>query len=105
MQAMKPPIIPEKPVPVVSEDQLRRLLSSCVDRDFVCRRDAAIILLFCDTGMRLSGLANLSLSDIDDERDVVIATGKGRRPRACPMGTGPGSPSIGTCGFEAVMPG
>jgi site-specific recombinase XerD len=51
---MRPPIIPEQPVPVVSDDQVRSLLTACSGKDFRDRRDAAIIRLFLDTGMRLA---------------------------------------------------
>jgi hypothetical protein len=50
MARMKPPIIPEQPVPVVPEDGLRRLLAVCAGKDFEARRDTAIITLLLDTG-------------------------------------------------------
>ena len=54
--AIRPPQIPEQPVEVLTTDQIRALLKGCEGRDFVSRRDAAIIRLFADTGMRLSEL-------------------------------------------------
>lgn len=86
MAKMKPPAVPEVPVPVLGEDELRRLLATCSGRTFPDRRDAAILRLFIDTGMRLSELLNLKVSDIDFEADVAVVLGKGRRPRACPFG-------------------
>lgn len=50
------------------------------------RRDTAIVRLFLDTGMRLSEMAGLTLSDIDLDADVALVLGKGRRPRTCPFG-------------------
>jgi hypothetical protein len=47
---MKPPIIPEQPVPVVPEDGLRRLLTTCAGRSLEDRRDTALILLLVDVG-------------------------------------------------------
>jgi len=38
---MKPPLVPEQPVPVVPQDGLRRLLDACAGRDFDARRWAA----------------------------------------------------------------
>jgi integrase/recombinase XerC len=38
---MKPPIVPDQPVPVVPEDGLRRLLAACAGKDFEARRDTA----------------------------------------------------------------
>jgi site-specific recombinase XerD len=47
---MKPPHIPEEPPPIVTTEDLTRLLKSCDGKDFQSRRDAAIIRLLLDTG-------------------------------------------------------
>jgi len=86
MAGLKPPIVPEQPVPVLSEDDMRTLLRSCAGKGFKDRRDAAIIWLFYDTGMRLAELAGLTLADLDMEYDIATVIGKGRRRRACPFG-------------------
>ena len=83
---MRPPQIPEQPVEVLTTEQIRALLKLCEGRDFVSRRDAAIIRLFADTGMRLSELAGLTLDDLDLDSGTAAVLGKGRRPRACPFG-------------------
>jgi site-specific recombinase XerC len=87
MVGMKPPQLPDEPPPVLSDDQLRRLLRSCDGRDFTDRRDTAIIRLFIDTGVRVSEAAGIMLpDDLDLDDQVVIVLGKGRRPRAVPFG-------------------
>jgi integrase len=86
MERMKPPLVPDVPVPVVREDDLRRLLKACDGASFDDRRDAAIIRLFVDTGLRRGELAGLAVDDVDFEHDVVHVVGKGRRPRAVPFG-------------------
>jgi len=86
MARMHPPKVPEVPVPVLNDDELRRLLATCAGKDHVQRRDTAIISLFLDTGMRLAELANLTMADLDLDQDVAVVLGKGRRPRACPFG-------------------
>ncbi len=86
MARMKPPTVPEVPVPVVRPGDLAKLLKVCEGRTLEHRRDAAIIRLFIDTGMRLSEMAGLRVEDLDFEHDVAIVLGKGRRPRACPFG-------------------
>ena len=43
MVKMKPPHIPEEPPPLVSDADLARLLKACEGKDFLSRRDAAII--------------------------------------------------------------
>jgi len=86
MARMKPPTVPEVPVPVVHAGDLQRLLKTCEGRTLENRRDGAIIRLFADTGMRLAEIAGLDLGDIDFDFHVAVVTGKGSRPRACPFG-------------------
>ena len=74
------------PVPVLTEEQLRKLVQACEGKDWDDRRDMAVIRLFLDSGMRLSELANLKVGDVDLDARVAIVLGKGRRPRACPFG-------------------
>ena len=91
MARMKPPILPEQPVPVLSETDLRRLLEACEGSGFEARRDTAIIRSFVDTGARLSEIANLRLDsetgpDLDLDGGVFRVLGKGRRQRLVPIG-------------------
>jgi site-specific recombinase XerC len=87
MVGMRPPQLPDELPPVLTDDQLRRLLQSCDGRDFVARRDAAIIRLFIDTGGRVSEAAGILLpDDLDLDDQVVVVLGKGRRQRAVPFG-------------------
>jgi integrase/recombinase XerC len=86
MARMRPPTLPETPVPLLSVDQLRALLKVCEGKDYPERRDTAVIRLFVDTGMRLSELTNLTINDVDLTDGVALVLGKGRRPRACPFG-------------------
>jgi integrase len=71
MAGMRPPQIPEIPVPVLTEDQLRRLLKACDGRDFAARRDSAIIRLLIDTGLRRGECAGILLDDLDLDDQVV----------------------------------
>src|SRR5262245_16122055 len=50
MARMTPPIVPDKPVPVVPDDALRRLLAACAGKSFEARRDTAMITFLLDTG-------------------------------------------------------
>lgn len=85
MARMKPPIVPEQPVPIVPDDLLRRVLDTCTGKDFTSRRDAALIRLIFDTGARLAEVANLTVDDIDLGTDVIHVVGKGRKARAVPF--------------------
>jgi site-specific recombinase XerC len=90
---MRPPKIPEKPVPVLPDEDVRRLLADRSGKDFRDRRDLAVIRLFPDTGMRLEGMAGLrysagdpEASDVDLRSRVVRITAKGRRELVLPIG-------------------
>ncbi len=86
MARMKPPILPDKQLAIVADDALGRLLKAVDGPRFDKRRDAAIIRLFLDTGMRRGELAGLRIEDVDFSNNVAYVLGKGRRPRACPFG-------------------
>lgn len=86
MARMKPPVVPEEPVPVVSDDDLRKLLKTCEGKDFTARRDAALLRVLIDCGVRLAEVTNLAVDDVDFEMQVVVVLGKGRRSRAVPFG-------------------
>lgn len=50
MAGMNPPQIPDEPPPVLSDEELRRLLRACEGRDFADGQDAAILRLFSTPG-------------------------------------------------------
>jgi len=93
MTRMRAPIIPEKYVPVLHDDDIQRLLASCAGQAFRDRRDAAIIRLFLDTGVRLEGMGGLRYnsdeprsSDVDLVSRTVRIIAKGRRDLVLPLG-------------------
>ncbi|MGI8309471.1 tyrosine-type recombinase/integrase [Saccharopolyspora hattusasensis] len=61
MDKTEPPQVPEKITPLLSDEEHARVLAVCRGRDFASRRDTAIILLFIDTGLRVSEVAPLKL--------------------------------------------
>jgi site-specific recombinase XerD len=86
MERMKPPIVPEQPVPVLPDEALSKMLAACKGTEFEDLRDEVVLRLFIDTGMRLAEMAGLTLEDIDLDARVAHVLGKGRRRRACPFG-------------------
>lgn len=50
--SLRPPTVPEKPVPVLSLDQLWRVLKCNGGKSFDNRRDDALLRVFIDTGRR-----------------------------------------------------
>ncbi len=87
MRHVKPPKVISQPPDVLHEEQIRALLATAEGRTFEDRRDAALIWLMYDTGIRLAECAGLSLDDVDiaDRREVHVL-GKGRKERVVPMG-------------------
>ena len=71
----------------LSEAEIARLLGSVVGDDAVARRDRAILEMLYGTGMRISELVRLSLSDLAQvEEGVIRAFGKGSKERVVPVG-------------------
>ena len=91
MERMRPPIVPEQPVPVLTDEQLKALLATCDSTAFVDRRDAAIIRLLVDSGGRRAEVTALHVDDVDLDLDCVNVTGKGRRNRTIPFGNRTGT--------------
>jgi len=86
MAKMKPPQVPEVPIPMLSDEELKRLLKACEGKDYDEVRDTAILRLFVDCGLRLGEVAGLGAEDVDLQGGVAMVLGKGRRPRAAPFG-------------------
>jgi len=77
----------EKYLPIsMSEDEVERLLSSPNPNQIIERRDKAMIEILYATGMRISELVNLKLTDIDFNRSVLKVFGKGSKERLVPYG-------------------
>jgi site-specific recombinase XerC len=93
MAGLKPPHVPDKPLPVFADSGLTRLERACAGRSFQQHRDAAIIAVFTTTGIRLSELAGLRY-DPDDPRcrDIALwqreitVRGKGGKTRTVKIG-------------------
>lgn len=110
MAKMRPPAIPEQPVPVLTGDQLRALLATCSGRRrartphngatarlseqaFTERRDHALLRVLIDAGGRRAEVTNLrwnpedpTINDVDLSQGLLRVLGKGRRERLLPIG-------------------
>jgi site-specific recombinase XerD len=93
MAKMRPPIVPDEPPPVLTDDEQKRLLQTCDGSSFEDRRDAAILRTFMGTGARLAEVTGLCWTPKDPETNAVdldaqtmTVLGKGRRPRVVHMG-------------------
>lgn len=83
---MRPPQVPEQPVPVPPDDAIEALLATCKGREFEQLRDTAIIRLFIDTGVRVSGLVGTDCDDYNFDTDTVRVVPKGGGELVLPFG-------------------
>ena len=72
---------------VLSEDEMKTVLSSLQTRTPVGLRNRAIFELLYACGIRTSELCNLKVEDVDlKEQTVLVVNGKGRKSRLLPIG-------------------
>ena len=109
---IEPPSLDEKTVPVITEDQMRDLLTLADPglartpaHRFRLVRNRAILYAFWDTPGRLSEIAKLQLDDVDLIDGSLHVMGKGRKERKMPIGEAARSV---LCDYlevrEAIMP-
>ncbi|PTU72976.1 tyrosine recombinase XerC [Pseudomonas mangrovi] len=67
-------------------DRAMQLLDGGVEEDFIARRDQAILELFYSSGLRLSELVSLNLTQLDLASGLVQVIGKGNKARVLPVG-------------------
>jgi site-specific recombinase XerD len=70
---------------VLTGAEITALLAVCYGDAFEDLRDVAMILLFLDTGLRRTELAELQLDDVDLESNAAYVAAAGRVPRAAPF--------------------
>ena len=70
----------------MSEDEVDKLLNSPKPSNKIEKRDKAMIEMLYATGMRISELVNLKITDVDTQRCVVKVLGKGSKERLIPFG-------------------
>lgn len=76
MHKMQAPKVERKPHTVVSDERIERLLRTCAGRGFYNRRDAAMIRVLLDTGVRRSGLVSMRLDQLDIDGGLAQVTSK-----------------------------
>jgi integrase/recombinase XerD len=80
------PGAPDAVPKALSEAEISMLLDAAVGVDAFGYRDRAILELLYGTGMRISELCALSLSDLDIEDRLIRVMGKGAKERVLPVG-------------------
>jgi integrase/recombinase XerC len=67
-------------------EEVEKLLNAPQGTTFQSIRDRAILEVLYSTGLRVSELTALNVSDIDTTGEIIKARGKGRRERIMPIG-------------------
>jgi integrase len=77
------PSAPDTLVPVVSLEDIRKLLGTCDGKGFEDRRDNAVLRVLADCGVRLGELVGMRAKDWDRRADLLTVDGK-TGPRIVP---------------------
>lgn len=71
----------------ITIDQIERLLATPSDLDVLGRRDRAMLETLYSTGIRVSELVGLQLTDLDLPGEALKVKGKGSKERIVPLGS------------------
>jgi integrase len=77
------PSAPTTLIPIVSLEDLRKLIATCDGKSFEDRRDNAVLRVFIDCGIRLGELVGMRVGDWDRRADLLTVDGK-TGPRVVP---------------------
>ncbi|MDE0604511.1 MAG: site-specific tyrosine recombinase XerD [bacterium] len=87
------PTVPKAVPKALSEAEVEAILDAVDGTDPVSRRDRAMLEMLYGTGMRISELVGMSLTDLDMSEATVRVLGKGQKERVLP---------VGRCALEAL---
>lgn len=74
------------PVPILTDEELTALVAACKGKTFNDLRDAAVVRLLIDCGLRVGELTGIDVKDLDLDGESVQVTGKGSRTRPAYFG-------------------
>lgn len=83
---VKVPKVPRKLIEPLSETEVATILASIDHQSAWGVRDATIVLLFLDTGLRRGELAGASMANLHLEEGYLKVMGKGSKERVAPFG-------------------
>ncbi|GAA1566473.1 hypothetical protein GCM10009827_105200 [Dactylosporangium maewongense] len=86
MERVRQPKTPTKLIPIIRDDDTKRVLDACKGTQFVNLRDEAIVRMLYNTGARLSEVANLRVYDVNMDADTIHYRGKGSKDRRVRFG-------------------
>ena len=85
MTGVTKPIVPETEIPCLTNEEIKKLLSACAGTSKMLKRDRAILAVMLDTGIRLSEVARLQVTDLGANGTIRVF-GKGRKWRTVVLG-------------------
>jgi site-specific recombinase XerD len=85
MRRLKLPPLPKTLPEPLSEEEIKRVLTACLNTHERLR-NFAIMMVFLDTGLRLDELVNLRFSRMDFSGGEMTIFGKGSKERKVPIG-------------------
>ncbi len=87
IKKVKAPVVPLEPLDPVRIDTIKAMVETCKPGSLNDLRDKATLLLLLDTGIRLAEFLALNLNDVNRFLgNIVIRSGKGRKPRNVYLG-------------------
>jgi len=86
LAGLKPPRVAKTIVEPLTPQEVEKLFGNVNQNTALGARNAAILALFLDTGLRLSEVANLKEYDVHLEQRYVKVLGKGSKERIVPLG-------------------
>jgi len=86
MATIKKPRVQRKIIKGFEPEVCQKLIGYFNGKSLEDYRNKAIVYMFLDTGLRLSELANLKMSDINMEQGIIKVTGKGDKERLVRIG-------------------
>lgn len=86
LKNVKAPRVPNDQIQPLSQEQVQGMVNAARSMQ-APERNAALILLLVDTGLRVSELMGLKVGDVDRSEGELIVTGKGNKKRRVYMGS------------------
>ena len=81
MDSTEPPKVPERLTPIFTAEDTDGIVDTCDGKDFFALRDKAMVLIFRDTGGRISELTKLDVDSIMLGARLARVIGKGNKER------------------------
>ena len=84
--AIRVPKMPIRKVDILTDEQIRQLFGSVDTDDILSVRDAMILALLLDSGLRRNEVLTMRYEDINLSKNTVKVYGKGDKERLVPLG-------------------